>query len=90
MNLSKELQIIEQELMALLPILKGHLSSHDEELLIEFITHLEWGLAFEEIVATISFYNILISQEQYEEIMRIGLKLEFKESDWSKIKRLVK
>ncbi len=85
-----EIQVREQELMTLLSIVKEYILSRDEDLLIEFITHSEWGLAFEEIITAIFFYKIPISEEQYLHISKIGIKLEFSENDWTKIKPLMK
>ncbi len=90
MNLSDELQLLEQELLALLPILKEYITTDDEKLLREFITHCECGLAYEEIVETIKLHKIPISQEQYADIIKVGLKMEFEENDWNKIKHLIK
>ena len=90
MDLSKELHIIEQELFALLSILKEHITHDDEKLLREFITHSECGLAYEEIVETIRVHQIPIALTDYDNFVKVGRKLKFQEQEWEKIKHLIK
>lgn len=89
MDKFETLQILEKELLSLLPILDNYIPQEGKLLLEEFIDHCECGLAYEDIIATINFHKIQISIENYEKIKKIGQLMKFEEVNWLKLKDLV-
>jgi hypothetical protein len=79
----------EKLLMTLLRILDNFITTGDREYLEELITHNEGGIAFEEIVATIVYHKIKITEQNYEKFIIAGKSMNLQSSKWEKLKEFV-
>lgn len=58
--------------------------------IIEFASHNEWGLALDTLSFQLDEHDILITNEDYQEIARLGDSMNMQESIWIGLKRLIK
>lgn len=56
----------------------------------EFITHGEWGLAYEILCSQLYEYDVEVSLEYYQKIASLGELMEVTPSTWSLLKELIK
>ena len=80
---------IERVLFDLMILLEDYLPKNERDLINEFITHGECGLAFENITSCIYYYKVSLSRLDYKKIEQVGLRMNFPESLWSSLKSLI-
>lgn len=82
MRLLKEAEELENQLLSLLTIINPHIKDEFKNELIEYITHCECGLAFEDIIYTIIYLKIHISKIDYEKFVAAGKAMNLNSASW--------
>ncbi len=65
-----------------------NLPIRDREFILELLVHNEWGVALETLCAVIYEDKLIISQEIYSLIEKVGLEMEMDSTNWVKVKPL--
>ena len=80
---------LEKKTRELFDMTKSNLSQVDIDEITDYITHGECGVAYDHICVQLYEYNIPISKKTYTLIDEIGKYLEYKESEWVYLQKLI-
>lgn len=76
------------ELNNLLKEVEKELPQEDVENIKDYITHNEWGLAYETLCTQLYEYNIRISPNFYEKMVLFGSSIKIDPSYWLPLNKL--